>query len=99
MKAGTIPERAAVSRHHARFERREDGRIWVVDNPSMNGTFVNGKRVREQALVAHDMLRIGDTLFRFVDTGIYGYGAYRIDGDADGPAVLVAEAPTRSPII
>ena len=75
----SIPE-AAVSRHHARFERRSDGRTWVVDAPSMNGTFVNGRRVREQALAAHDVLRIGDTLFRYVDKGIYGYGAYRIDG-------------------
>jgi len=75
----SIPE-AAVSRHHARFERRSDGQIWVVDAQSMNGTFVNGRRVREQALAVHDVVRIGDTLFRFVAQGIYGYGAYRIDG-------------------
>jgi DNA-binding NtrC family response regulator len=75
----SIPE-AAVSRHHARFERRNDAQIWVVDTQSMNGTFVNGKRVREQALACHDVVRIGDTLFRYVDKGIYGYGAYRIDG-------------------
>jgi DNA-binding NtrC family response regulator len=75
----SIPE-AAVSRYHARFERRPDGRTWVVDTQSTNGTFVNGRRVREQALAAHDVIRIGDTLFRFVDHGIYGYGAYRIDG-------------------
>jgi sigma-54 dependent transcriptional regulator, acetoin dehydrogenase operon transcriptional activator AcoR len=75
----SIPE-AAVSRHHARFERRSDGLIWVVDAQSMNGTFVNGRRVREQSLACHDVIRIGDTLFRFVDKGIYGYGAYRIDG-------------------
>jgi len=74
-----IPE-AAVSRHHARFERRDDGLTWVLDGPSMNGTFVNGRRVREQALREHDVLRIGDTLFRFVEKGIYGYGSYRIDG-------------------
>jgi DNA-binding NtrC family response regulator len=69
-----------VSRHHARFERRGDGQIWVIDTQSMNGTFVNGRRVREHALACHDMVRIGDTLFRYVDKGIYGYGAYRIDG-------------------
>jgi DNA-binding NtrC family response regulator len=75
----SIPE-AAVSRYHARFERRPDGRTWVVDTQSTNGTFVNGRRVRELPLAAHDVVRIGDTLFRFVDHGIYGYGAYRIDG-------------------
>ena len=75
----SIPE-AAVSRYHARFERRQDGRTWVVDAQSTNGTFVNGRRVREAALNLHDVVRIGDTLFRFVEHGIYGYGAYRIDG-------------------
>ncbi len=75
----SIPE-AAVSRYHARIERRADGRFWVVDTQSTNGTFVNGRRAREHALETHDVLRIGDTLFRFVDEGIYGYGAYRIDG-------------------
>ncbi|HEX6242262.1 MAG TPA: sigma 54-interacting transcriptional regulator [Polyangiales bacterium] len=75
----SIPE-AAVSRYHARFERRADGLTWVVDAQSTNGTFVNGRKVREAPLSAHDVVRIGDTLFRFVEQGIYGYGAYRIDG-------------------
>jgi DNA-binding NtrC family response regulator len=75
----SVPE-AAVSRYHARFERREDGHFWVVDQGSTNGTFVNGRRVREWQLRAHDVLRIGDTIFRFVERSIYGFGAYRIDG-------------------
>jgi sigma-54 dependent transcriptional regulator, acetoin dehydrogenase operon transcriptional activator AcoR len=74
----SIPE-AAVSRYHARFERRDE-QYWVVDLQSTNGTFVNGRRVREQPLAAHDVVRIGDTIFRYVDRAIYGYGAYRIDG-------------------
>ncbi len=28
----------------------------------------------------HDVVRIGDTLFRFASRAIYGYGAYRVDG-------------------
>jgi DNA-binding NtrC family response regulator len=75
----SIPE-AAVSRYHARFERRSDGRTWVADAQSTNGTFVNGRRVREAPLANFDVVRIGDTLFRFAEQGIYGYGAYRIDG-------------------
>jgi len=75
----SVPE-AAVSRYHARVERREDGRFWVVDTQSTNGTFVNGRRVREHPLSLHDVLRVGDTLFRFAEQGIYGYGAYRLDG-------------------
>ncbi len=75
----SVPE-AAVSRYHARVERRTDGRFWVVDTQSTNGTFVNGRRVREHPLAVFDVLRVGDTLFRFADQGIYGYGAYRLDG-------------------
>jgi DNA-binding NtrC family response regulator len=74
----SIPE-AAVSRYHARFERRND-LYWAVDLQSTNGTFVNGRRVREHPLSVHDVVRIGDTIFRYVDRAIYGYGAYRIDG-------------------
>jgi DNA-binding NtrC family response regulator len=75
----SIPE-SSVSRRHLRLERRDDGLVWIVDNDSLNGTFVNGRRVHEQALVAHDLVRVGDSMFRFVDKGIHGYGAYRIDG-------------------
>jgi transcriptional regulator of acetoin/glycerol metabolism len=74
-----LPE-SSVSRHHARFERRDDGHVWLVDDGSLNGTFVNGRRVRERALVAHDLVRVGDTVFRFIDKGVHGYAAYRIDG-------------------
>ena len=75
----SIPE-SSVSRQHLRLERRDDGSVWVVDTGSLNGTFVNGRRVHEQALVAHDLLRVGDSIFRFVAQGVYGYGAYRVDG-------------------
>jgi DNA-binding NtrC family response regulator len=75
----SVPE-APISRYHALFERRADGRYWVVDRDSRNGTYVNGMRVREAPLAEHDLLRVGDTLFRYAARGAYGYGAYRIDG-------------------
>ncbi|HKX19155.1 MAG TPA: FHA domain-containing protein [bacterium] len=51
-----------VSAHHARlFER--DGRVWVEDLGSTNGTLLNGRRVRRPAAMrAGDRLRIGDTV-------------------------------------
>ncbi|MCB9592055.1 MAG: sigma 54-interacting transcriptional regulator [Sandaracinaceae bacterium] len=73
-----VPE-AAVSRYHGRVERRADG-CWIVDNGSTNGILVNGSRVAASPLEAHDVIRIGDSLFRYAEHGIYGYGAYRIDG-------------------
>lgn len=49
-----------VSAHHARlFER--DGRVWVEDLGSTNGTLLNGRRVRRTAAMRPgDRLRIGD---------------------------------------
>jgi sigma-54 dependent transcriptional regulator, acetoin dehydrogenase operon transcriptional activator AcoR len=75
----SIPE-APISRYHARFERRADGNVWAVDRQSRNGTFVNGERIGEQPLREHDVLRVGDTLFRFAPSGAHAYTAYRIDG-------------------
>jgi len=51
-----------VSAHHARlFER--DGRVWVEDLGSTNGTLLNGRRVRRAAAMrAGDRLRIGDVV-------------------------------------
>jgi DNA-binding NtrC family response regulator len=74
----SVPE-AAVSRYHARIEERGGG-WWICDNGSTNGTLINGERVKEAALQDHDVVRIGDTIFRFAVSGIYGYSAYRIDG-------------------
>jgi pSer/pThr/pTyr-binding forkhead associated (FHA) protein len=49
-----------ISAHHARlFER--DGRVWVEDLGSTNGTVLNGRRVRRPtAMRAGDRLKIGD---------------------------------------
>jgi transcriptional regulator with PAS, ATPase and Fis domain len=74
----SIPE-AAVSRYHARIEKR-DGAIVLIDNGSTNGTLVNGAKITEQRLADGDVLRIGDTLYRFAARGVLAYGAYRIDG-------------------
>ena len=74
----SIPE-AAVSRFHARVEQR--GECWCIcDNGSTNGTLVNGLRVDDALLESHDVVRVGDTIFRFAASGIYSYSAYRIDG-------------------
>ena len=74
----SIPE-AAVSRFHARVEPRGE-QWWISDNGSTNGTLVNGSRVEETPLEDHDVVRIGDTIFRYAQAGIYSYSAYRIDG-------------------
>ncbi len=54
-----------VSFHHAEFQLRRDGGLWVVDQGSRNGTFVNGRRLKtEERLEEGDLLRFADQEFR-----------------------------------
>jgi pSer/pThr/pTyr-binding forkhead associated (FHA) protein len=54
-----------ASSRHARFEPRRDG-IYVEDEGSTNGTFVNGIRLaHERRLAPGDVVRIGETDLRF----------------------------------
>jgi pSer/pThr/pTyr-binding forkhead associated (FHA) protein len=53
---------ATVSRHHARLELRE-GRWFLVDLGSSNGTVVNGRRVRDAEVRAGDRVRLGGAGF------------------------------------
>jgi serine phosphatase RsbU (regulator of sigma subunit) len=52
-------EAQAVSRHHARIWR-QDGRFFIEDRDSSNGTYLNGKKLKGKApLVESDALQIG----------------------------------------
>jgi diguanylate cyclase (GGDEF)-like protein len=57
----------AVSRHHARVERRGPD-IVVVDLDSTNGTFLNEEptRLSQARLKRGDLLRIGGTVFKYL---------------------------------
>ncbi len=49
----------SVSRHHAVFTRTASGRITLRDLNSLNGTYVNGRRVEETTLHSADEVQIG----------------------------------------
>lgn len=51
-----------VSRHHARLELR-DGRWFLVDLDSSNGTLVNGRRVRDAEVRVGDRIGLGAARF------------------------------------
>jgi hypothetical protein len=55
-----------VSRLHAVVLRRPDG-IWVEDQQSLNGTFVNRRRVEEARLSDTDEIRVGRYRLTFLD--------------------------------
>jgi pSer/pThr/pTyr-binding forkhead associated (FHA) protein len=54
----------AVSRAHARVERRGD-EFWLLDLDSRNGTFVGSRRIDEQRLEDGDTIRIGAARMAF----------------------------------
>lgn len=55
-----------VSRHHARVLRDEGG-FWVEDLNSLNGTYVNRKRIEQQRLFDGDELQIGKFKLAFLE--------------------------------
>jgi FHA domain-containing protein len=60
----TIDDSYASGRHARLYDR--DGRVYLEDLNSTNGTYVNGARVSTQQLLRPgDVIRIGDTELRF----------------------------------
>jgi hypothetical protein len=54
-----------ASAAHARIEPRQDG-VWLEDVGSTNGTYLNGvKLTRPRKLTPGDLVRVGETDFRF----------------------------------
>ncbi len=56
---------ASVSRQHAEIHRKRDGSFTISDLDSMNGVFVNHKKIDSVALFDNDVVEIGDKSFRF----------------------------------
>jgi pSer/pThr/pTyr-binding forkhead associated (FHA) protein len=54
-----------VSRKHASVAVVRVDKFTLTDLASRNGTFVNGVRLSNQELKQNDLIRIGDTTFRF----------------------------------
>ena len=60
-----LPADTSVSRSHARITYA-DGRHFIADDGSSNGTFVNGGRVSEPRLLSSgDTIQLADTAFRY----------------------------------
>lgn len=78
------PDDESVSGYHARItlsaslymDDALDASIEDLD--STNGTFVNGRKVRQQLLKHGDVLTIGTMSFKFIDTQALAVGGTRI---------------------
>lgn len=55
---------AQVSRHHALIKRTGDT-LTLIDPGSINGTFINGERIKEHLLADGDLFSIGKYTFEF----------------------------------
>ncbi|HUF72537.1 MAG TPA: FHA domain-containing protein [Gammaproteobacteria bacterium] len=56
-----------VSRQHATI-RRENSDMYIEDESSTNGVYVNAERVRRRALADGDEITIGESRFRFISS-------------------------------
>ena len=55
----------AISRHHARITRENDG--WVIEDlDSSNGTFLNGEMINAAKLRHGDTVGVGDCKLEFI---------------------------------
>jgi pSer/pThr/pTyr-binding forkhead associated (FHA) protein len=65
---------ATVSRRHALIVSQPDG-VRVLDDRSLNGVYVNGRRVEWSALGDGDEIVVGRHSIFFIDTATVGSGA------------------------
>ena len=65
---------ATVSRRHALVASQADG-VRVLDDRSLNGIYVNGKRVEWSALTDGDEVTVGRHALHFIDTATVAAGA------------------------
>lgn len=76
----------SVSGNHASI--RCEGGVWyLIDNNSSNGTFVNGKQIRSQALASGDSVTFGNVTLQFIDDA----------SPAQAPVQAPAAAPSAEP--
>ncbi len=73
-----------VSRIHSVIEVAPDGRLSIIDMGSVEGTYVNGKRVNKGLIAFGDEIRLGNTTIR-VETPVPG--AVAVVAPAPVPAV------------
>jgi pSer/pThr/pTyr-binding forkhead associated (FHA) protein len=65
---------ATVSRRHALVVNQEDG-VRVLDDRSLNGVFVNGRRVEWSPLRDGDEITVGRHAIFYLDTATVGSDA------------------------
>jgi len=79
-----ILENRGVSRKHAMIEFNESGAV-IIDNESLNGTFLNDRRVTEEIIRDNDQITIGKYHLMFHNQA---EESHEEDADYDGTMIL-----------
>ncbi len=62
-----VIDNMAVSGHHATIEKEEPNQFVLVDLESLNGTFLNEKRIKREKVYDGDVITVGKHVIRFKD--------------------------------
>jgi len=79
-----VLDNRGVSRRHALIEMGPAGQAVIIDNESLNGTFVNQRKINEEVLKDHDVISIGKYHLEFLADG----SERKPKGALDGTMIL-----------
>ncbi len=79
-----------VSRIHSVIEVAPNGALSIIDMGSVEGTYVNGKRVNKGAIASGDEIKVGGTLIR---VALSPAASNLVAAAADGDPAETVEAP------
>ena len=63
---GALKGDPEISRRHAQISRTDEGRLYISDLGSTNGTFINGVRITQKILDHGVTVKIGTAEIRFL---------------------------------
>src|SRR5436190_15263816 len=90
---GALKGDPEISRRHAQISRTDEGRLYISDLGSTNGTFVNGKKIEGSAWLAPgDVVKVGQSTLK-VGGGVADAGATRIGQSPTSAPTRAGAAP------
>ncbi|OJH40034.1 AgmX/PglI C-terminal domain-containing protein [Cystobacter ferrugineus] len=82
-----------VSRIHSVIEAASNGSLSIIDMGSLEGTYVNGKRVNKVLLSFGDEIKVGGTIIRMEDTTAIAAANLASAAASSTPAATAPSAP------